>query len=192
MWFLNNSWKIARSIDREMQLRPLTAARADLIEKTRAQNYPEWGPPLTLEQYQRREARLEAVWPSAPDPVLTCWALMDADAKDQDKKSNELEIHAHLETYRRPIRIWLPDNKDAISAYSAGVASVFVRPDQRNRGLGTQMMRALKEQLHAADPEMLASHLYSDIGEQYYSRLGWEARTRYISRSCTKYSLNIL
>lgn len=137
---------------------------SDWIKRTYQQNYSEWGPPLTLSQYQERENRLASI----SDLALQCWAV-----EPEEPENTEATIPAHLETYKRPIKCWLNGNDAAQCGYSFGVASVFVHPEYRGRGMGTKMMKALKKEL-CKDSLSFASHLYSDIGNNFYSRLGWE------------------
>ncbi|KAK7990809.1 hypothetical protein PG990_015089 [Apiospora arundinis] len=59
-----------------------------------------------------------------------------------------------------------------------GIASVFCPPEYRGRGYGTRLMNELAKVLRCGrQPEhgkkTIGSILYSDIGKEYYARLGW-------------------
>lgn len=57
-----------------------------------------------------------------------------------------------------------------------GTASVFCPPQYRGRGYGSRRTKELAKALHGWQSEYgkrFGSVFYSDIGKQYYSRLGW-------------------
>jgi GNAT superfamily N-acetyltransferase len=138
-------------------------ALADLntdAKSARIANYPEWGrPQLTLEQYLDRESRLAST--DFALQSLHTWVLKHADGR----------IAGHCETYHRPC--WLQQGSHRRELKCASVASVFIRTEFREQGLGTLMMRLLCDRL--ARIGIAASNLYSDVGRRFYSRpeLGW-------------------
>jgi GNAT superfamily N-acetyltransferase len=61
-----------------------------------------------------------------------------------------------------------------------GIASVFTPPEYRRRGYAARLMKELATKLHGWQSEhtpCIGSILYSDIGETYYTNLGWHVDT---------------
>lgn len=71
------------------------------------------------------------------------------------------------------------DNRGNVNdAVAHGIASVFCPLAYLNRGYASRMMKELEEKLHTWQTDRFScvgSTLYSDIGKEYYSKLGWLA-----------------
>ncbi|MDP3154347.1 MAG: GNAT family N-acetyltransferase [Archangium sp.] len=113
-----------------------------------------WGTGLTTEQFLERELRLRShPWAAA---TLTTWLWKD----EAGKVLSSCEV-------------FLDEAKaGAKSGTAATIASVFTEPSLRARGHAAKMLQALIEHL-SADPRCLAVTLFSEIGTNYYQRLGF-------------------
>jgi hypothetical protein len=137
-------------------------------------NGAEWRGPLTIEQYLKREKHImaqnltkggkEAGW------LLTCSTL------SPDQQGNR-PILASCETI--PSQAFVARNGKLDSALIQGVGSVFTRPEHRGNSYASRMLTDLGQKLetfqqsdHTRSP---FSILFSDIGQNFYSRLGWHA-----------------
>ena len=136
-------------------------AQVDQVPQLRLNNYPEWGKPLTVQQYLERESCLERECFAA----LQAWTLVDA---------HDSTVLAQCETYKRQVELFQAGKSIYGNAdmFGYGIASVFVPMALRGRGYGTQLMKCIKDMVDADDTAVL-SHLYSDVGPQFYNRLGW-------------------
>ncbi len=160
-----------------MILREATLAEA---RERDGATYREWGGRLTPEQYLMREGRLRES--AFAQKSLTTWLLVDNGA-----------ILASCETYAGPSRIAPPAGGSAaekpavlppvppaaVPGTSYAVASLFVEPGLRRRGLGSELVRRLLETLRGRGAQSVV--LFSDIGDRFYSRLGFHpvpARSR--------------
>lgn len=65
----------------------------------------------------------------------------------------------------------LENDHDDIRAYSPWLASLYVRPDCRGRGLGIELVRRCEDMAHQLGIPVL--HLYTSGQEPFYRRLGW-------------------
>ncbi len=131
----------------------VTVAGADLQSILDA-THTIWHDGLTRPAY----SRLYAAHVSAPwgRRGLTRWALVDG---------GEVIASAKLYLFdaildRRPIRV-------------AGVGAVFTQPAHRNRGAARELMTRLLEKVAAEGAD--AALLFSEIGADYYVRLGFTA-----------------
>lgn len=66
----------------------------------------------------------------------------------------------------------LENDHDDIRAYSPWLASLYVRPDQRGRGLGIELVRRCEDMAHRLGVERL--YLYTAGQEPFYRKLGWD------------------
>jgi predicted N-acetyltransferase YhbS len=66
----------------------------------------------------------------------------------------------------------LENDHDDIRAYSPWLASLYVRPDQRGRGLGIELVHRCEDMARRLGVERL--HLYTSGQESFYRKLGWE------------------
>jgi N-acetylglutamate synthase-like GNAT family acetyltransferase len=60
--------------------------------------------------------------------------------------------------------------------YSPWLASVFVAPQFRNLGIGSQLVRHVMQEAREADIKKL--YLFTPNKEQFYVKLGWETFSR--------------
>lgn len=66
----------------------------------------------------------------------------------------------------------LENDHDDIRAYSPWLASLYVRPDQRGRGLGVELARRCEDIARRIGVERL--YLYTSGQEDFYRKLGWQ------------------
>lgn len=65
----------------------------------------------------------------------------------------------------------LENDHDDIRAYSPWLASLYVRPDWRGRGLGIELVRRCEDMAQRFGVENL--YLYTSGQEDFYRKLGW-------------------
>ena len=113
-----------------------------------------WGTGLTTEQFLERELRLRShAWAAA---TLTTWLWKDTSGA----------ILSSCE-------VFLDEAKaGGKSGTAATIASVFTEPSLRAQGHAAKMLQAVIEHL-SSDPSCLAVTLFSEIGTNYYQRLGF-------------------
>lgn len=66
---------------------------------------------------------------------------------------------------------------DAKHDLTPWLASLYVAPDFRKRGIGAALVRAIEQ--HARGVGCGELHLYTSRAEPFYARLGWIARERF-------------
>ncbi|KAG0293745.1 hypothetical protein BGZ96_002387 [Linnemannia gamsii] len=146
----------------------IRAYSPDIIQQTWANNRVEWGPSLDEETYYARE-RMLASQEFTRDNKLQVWVLVP---KTFDSVKPQLDlILSAVETFARPGIVASKDQglKDVLSI---SVASVFTPAHYRGRGYASLMMKLLwKEIGNMKDVQF--SFLYSDVGPNFYGRLGW-------------------
>ncbi|KAI1110701.1 hypothetical protein F5Y14DRAFT_443834 [Nemania sp. NC0429] len=123
-----------------------------------------WKDSLTVPLYIA-EAQYLATVPLARDEGVTRWVL----------------IFCSCESFRK--RCLASDERGNVEeGVVHGIASVFCPPEYRGRGYGTRHMRELAEVLRGWQSERYgkstASVLYSDVGKEYYARVGWLPTSR--------------
>jgi predicted N-acetyltransferase YhbS len=64
--------------------------------------------------------------------------------------------------------------------YSPWLASLYVRPDSRSRGIGTELVKRAMEVAREAGVKTL--HVVAAHSEEYYLRLGWRTIERTVLR----------
>lgn len=128
-----------------------------------------WRDALTLPLYLEESAYLTTV-PLAKDGAMTLWILVD-----KSLAPNQRTILCSCETFRK--RSLISDAAGTVTeTIIHGVASVFCDPAYRRRGYASRMMMELADVLRSWQVESkrcVGSVLYSDIGKDYYARLGW-------------------
>jgi hypothetical protein len=134
----------------------------------------EWQDSLFMSKYLE-ESQVMANAPLASYGGMTNWILVD-DRDDPDAR----QILSSCETFRK--RALLSDIDGGVThVFVHGVASVFCSSQYRNRGYPKRMMRELAKQLQTWQAgnlrRIIGSILYSDIGKEYYTKLGWQFRT---------------
>ena len=119
---------------------------------------------MSLSAYVARETHLSAQ-ALTNDGLCKYWVVHPASDPDT--------IIAACESARKDVLIW---DRDAGFRRATGyaIASVFTNPSYRRLGMASFLLRELQEWFDGpgrGDAE--CSALYSDIGRDYYGRLGW-------------------
>ncbi|OIW29318.1 hypothetical protein CONLIGDRAFT_631404 [Coniochaeta ligniaria NRRL 30616] len=122
-------------------------------------NGASWAPPLTLEQYVGREDILSKAALSAKGG--TKYYVLH-------HKDNPDDIVSACEVTSKKVLVADASGSRISDAYS--LASVFTAPQYREHGMASYMLRKVQ---HGVDANTECGALYSDIGRDYYTRLGW-------------------
>ncbi|KAK7444943.1 hypothetical protein Landi51_08301 [Colletotrichum acutatum] len=109
--------------------------------------------------------------PLAQDGGMTTWVLVD-----KNRLPNQRDILCSCETFRK--RCLVSDNSmgNTTEGIVHGIVSVFCPGNFRGRGYAARHMKELATVLRDWQPEdgmVVGSVLYSDVGKEYYTRLGW-------------------
>ncbi|KAG7390789.1 hypothetical protein PHYBOEH_006915 [Phytophthora boehmeriae] len=150
-----------------------------LREQCKKDDYEMWGAAtMDLAQYQRRSALKRATAFSQRGSIY--WALVetsdDADGDstdDSDLVPGQTLLCCHCESHRFDCVI-RRSSGEVERGYSYHIGAVFTLPAFRKRGLATLFLTEVAKQL-AQLPDALVSVLYSDIGPNFYGKLGWRA-----------------
>ncbi|KAI4103778.1 MAG: hypothetical protein LQ339_004110 [Xanthoria mediterranea] len=133
-----------------------------------------WGGPLDKSDYLRREAHLRNQ-PLTRDGGITYWILVDTAAPPTARGSRR--ILASCETIRKRALIALL-GVAIRETICHGIGSVHCNQDYRGRGFGRRMMMELANQLDTWQQKEGEradfSVLWSDIGKDFYAKLGWK------------------
>jgi hypothetical protein len=133
---------------------PLVLAEGALLEDILDGTYPVWNEGLTRAAYGRwNAAQMRTPWGLAH---LRRFALVDNDGR----------LLASAKRYRYDVRV------DGQDGWMCGLGAVFTPAGQRGHGHGAELIRQILDQERAAGAVMAA--LFSEIGEAYYRRLGFE------------------
>lgn len=128
-----------------------------------------WKDSLTTPLYILESAYLMTV-PLAQDGGMTTWVLVD-----KDRPPNKRDIFCSCETFRK--RCIVSDSTGNVTeGIVHGIASVFCPEKFRGRSYAARHMKELATVLRgwqAENGKVIGSVLYSDIGKEYYTRLGW-------------------
>jgi hypothetical protein len=128
-----------------------------------------WTDSLTPSVYLKESLYLTTV-PLAKDGGMTTWILVR-----RELAPNERQILCSCETYRK--RSLTSGVEGTVSENIVhGIASVFCSPPYRQRGYAGRMMRDLIKELYNWQTDRfpcVGTTLYSDIGREYYAKLGW-------------------
>lgn len=128
-----------------------------------------WRDALTVSQYMEESVYLMTV-PLARNHGMTQWILVD-----KNLPPDQRPLLASCETFRK--RSLINDVKGNLTeTITHGIASVYCNPAYRGRGYASRMLRELREVLPTWQTEganCVSSVLYSDIGGEFYARLGW-------------------
>ena len=128
-----------------------------------------WGDSLTVPVYLKESLFLTTV-PLAKDGGMTNWVLVDKSLPPDHRP-----ILCSCESFRKRALTSDADG-NVSSAIIHGVASVFCPPALRGQGYAPRMMRELAKVLRtwqSEDHRCIGSILYSDIGKEYHTKLGW-------------------
>ncbi|KAI9921544.1 hypothetical protein PsorP6_002537 [Peronosclerospora sorghi] len=155
------------------KLRVVQLTQETLKIQCKIDDYEEWGAPmLDLQQYQRKEELQRATSFSRRGSIF--WALVE-DSKDSNDFNHVVEqpvLYCHCESHRFDCVV-RRSSGDIEQGYSHHIGSVFTLPEYRNRGLAKIFMQEVARQLKKL-PRALVSILYSDIGPNFYDKLGWK------------------
>ncbi|KAF2028981.1 hypothetical protein EK21DRAFT_68614 [Setomelanomma holmii] len=128
-----------------------------------------WQDSLSLSAYVEESQYMSTV-PLARNGGMTSWILVDS-----RYPPGKRHILSSCETFRK--RALVSDARGHISeAIVHGIASVFCSRKYRGHGFPKRMMKELAGRLsqwQAIDNPCFGSILYSDIGRDYYAKLGW-------------------
>ncbi|KAI1748629.1 hypothetical protein F4782DRAFT_516170 [Xylaria castorea] len=128
-----------------------------------------WKDSLTIPLYIV-EAQYLTTIPLAQDGSMSTWVLVD-----KTLPPNQRQIFCSCESFRK--RCLTSNERGKVEeGLVHGVASVFCPSEYRGRGYGTRHMKELAKVLHGWQSEYgkrIASVLYSDIGKEYYAKVGW-------------------
>ena len=128
-------------------------AEGPILEDILDATYPIWNEGLTRDAYAKwNAAQLKTAWGGGH---LRRFALLD----DRGRWV------AAAKRYLWPMRL------DGVDGVMCGVGAVFTREDERGRGYGRAIVNQLVE--HARGEGATVAGLFSEIGEQYYGRLGF-------------------
>ncbi|POM78516.1 Hypothetical protein PHPALM_3946, partial [Phytophthora palmivora] len=135
-------------------------------------DFEEWGVPLNLTQYQRKE-ELQRETPFSQRGSIF-WALVEdnGNSADDDVVAGQSVLYCHCESHRFDCVV-RRSSGEIERGYSHHIGSVFTLPEHRKRGLAKYFMTQVATQLEKL-PGALVSVLYSDIGPTYYDSLGWK------------------
>lgn len=173
----------------------LTTQRPEESTRIWTSTQPLWGPAFTLEGYLGRERRQQHI-PLARDGGLVprlltlggdSSSVTTAAAADGGNDANDAgngaekprPILSSCETLRKRIA-YASGSAPPRVGHAYGVGSVFTPPESRGKGYAGKMLSALGDALTTeADGDgdregAVASVLYSDIGKQFYGKLGWK------------------
>lgn len=135
------------------------------------QSAEEWKDALSVEKFIE-EAKYMMTIPLAKDGGLTQWILVD-----KTLPPDQRPVLASCETFRK--RSWISDAAGNVTeTITHGIASVFTSPEMRGRKYASRLMTELAKTLPTWQTEgaaCAASVLYSDVGKEFYSKLGWKA-----------------
>ncbi|KAK3954853.1 hypothetical protein QBC32DRAFT_71560 [Pseudoneurospora amorphoporcata] len=144
----------------------IMAADTDFCEATPEQrelawklNGAVWARPMSIETYVAREIHLSEQ-ELTKNGSCKYWVL--------HPKGCPRQIIASCETTRK--KVLISENGVSREGYGYGIASVYTNPDYRRQGMAATLLRHVQEVM---DRDSDLSVLYSDIGRQYYSNLGW-------------------
>ncbi|KAL6717454.1 hypothetical protein ACLMJK_005369 [Lecanora helva] len=147
----------------------LTHPTAEEFQHIYSLSYLAWGDSLSLSEYLEESMYLTTV-PLAKDGGMSIWMLTD-----KTKAQGRRPILCSCETFRK--RAFIVDADGQLNeGIVHGVASVFCNPDYRGRGYAARLMRelaALLPKWQVESAKCIGSVLYSDIGKEYYAKLGW-------------------
>ncbi|EWC45396.1 hypothetical protein DRE_00795 [Drechslerella stenobrocha 248] len=144
-------------------------------------NSPSWRGILTENAYYLREAHLSAQ-DLTRNGGITYWVLVDpSTACDPSCPQSPDHILSACEAIRKP-SIIVRKNGEIEDVISYGIGGVYTASPHRGKGYARTMMQLLGHQLRTlpdpSDPKKAHlrvgfSVLYSDIGKDFYKKVGW-------------------
>jgi hypothetical protein len=127
-----------------------------------------WKDSLTVPLYLAESQFLTTI-PLAKDGGMTTWILVD-----QTLPASRRKVLSSCESFRK--RSLLRSAGKVEDVIIHGIASVFCPSECRGRGYAARLMREVAQELRGWQSNHgrpIGSVLYSDIGKEYYARLGW-------------------
>lgn len=128
-----------------------------------------WIDSLTPQLYLKESFFLTTI-PLARDGGMTTWVLVH-----KDSVPNERQILCSCETFWK--HSVTSNTRGQVSDNIVhGIASVFCPLPYRHRGYAGRMMQELVKELYRWQTDnfpCVGATLYSDIGKEYYAKLGW-------------------
>jgi GNAT superfamily N-acetyltransferase len=118
-----------------------------------------WAAPMPLDAYLERETVLSEQ-DLSKDGGCRYWVLY--------LKGYPRQVIASCETTRKTVL--LSENGVSREGHGYAIACVYTNPAYRRQGMAAFMLRRVQEQM---DKDSDCSVLYSDIGKNFYSILGW-------------------
>jgi GNAT superfamily N-acetyltransferase len=117
-------------------------------------------------------------------PVLASWFYAEWGGPDLSVERIERRLHERLNRDRLPlVLVGLRDQQPSASAslkiqemdirpqYLHWLGSVYVRPEERNQGIGSHLIEQAAREAQRLGVEDL--YLYTTYSESLYARLGW-------------------
>ncbi|PVV01740.1 hypothetical protein BB560_003828 [Smittium megazygosporum] len=144
------------------------AITPEQVTKTWTGSYDEWGKQITDIQTFEKGKSMLASRPFSSGSIT--WILCKKE--EHEKNPETLNFVCYCETFSRKALVRLANEKRVQDINCHSVASVFCPHENRGRGYAVKMMTELFEIL---SKRTQLTTLYSDIGEIFYSRLGWKA-----------------
>ncbi|KAI8914852.1 hypothetical protein DFJ77DRAFT_440495 [Powellomyces hirtus] len=137
----------------------LSEANASQARETLNATHGAWGAQLSKEQYVTREETLRTT--KFSQERLKTWVLTERSAPNV--------ILSSCETYAHPCVLNTGAGGQLTHGTCLAVASVYTPAEHRRKGYAGIMMHQLRDHLGDA----VATTLYSDIGREFYARIGW-------------------
>ncbi|KAI8348709.1 hypothetical protein B0O80DRAFT_429415 [Mortierella sp. GBAus27b] len=149
----------------------IRALSPEIIQRTWTNNKVEWGKTIDIETYFGREKHLAKQEFAQHDRMKT-WVLVP---KSFDPDHPNLDhILCAVETFERPGLVATKD-QGVRDVLSVSIASVFCAAPYRGHGYATVMMKQLWKEIENMQGVEF-TFLYSDVGPDFYGRLGWTPR----------------
>ncbi|KAH0613331.1 uncharacterized protein H6S33_009711 [Morchella sextelata] len=137
----------------------------------RTQHSTCWAGALTVSQYLTREDHIAST-PLTRNGGMTQWVLVDAAADPAHVLASCEAIRKKALVAHTPVDGEKRVPVEEVVAY--GIGSVFTPPECRGNGYAKVMLTMLGERLKRHNGQRAGfSVLYSDIGKQFYAKLGW-------------------
>lgn len=133
-----------------------------------------WCDSLTIPLYLKESLFLTTI-PLARNGGMTSWVLVH-----KDLPPGKRPILCSCESFRK-LSLTSDPSGNVKDNIVHGIASVFCPVPYRRRGYARRMMQELANELHTLQTDRLpcvGSTLYSDIGKEYYFKLGWLPNTK--------------
>ncbi|CAG8607370.1 3020_t:CDS:2 [Scutellospora calospora] len=153
----------------------LVEANPEQAKITNRNSYMSWGyPVLTIGEYIKREEILANNEFTSEN--FKVWILISrkssVNCNSTTLNDTEPEIFSQCETFKRKTLITLsPGQIKEEICYC--ITALFTPPKYRHKGYATTMMKILDNKLRY-EYKATYSYLYSEIGPDFYSRLGWK------------------